>query len=246
MREERHDDESHRLHVGLAAGPDDVRAAQRLRYRVFAGEMGATLPTSDGLDRDEFDPYCDHLLVRDGATGAVVGTYRILPGARAREIGRFYTESEFDLGRLVGLPGLVEIGRACIDPAFRHGAVLSLLWSGLLAYIRAHRHEHVIGAASIPARADAEAAAHVCRRLTLEHLGPPALRVVPRRPFPIAPLDRARDVPLPPLVRGYLRMGAWVCGEPAWDPDFGTADVFLLLAIQRMNQRFVHRFRRAA
>jgi putative hemolysin len=185
-------------------------------------------------------------VVADTATADVVGTYRILPGHRARELGRFYCETEFDLRALVRLPGLVEIGRACIDPAFRHGAVLPLLWSGLLAYIQAHGHEHVIGAASIPARPDAHAAAQICRRLTEAHLGPPDLRVVPRRPFPVAALDRTRDVPLPALVRGYLRMGAWVCGEPAWDPDFGTADVLLLLAVRRMNHRFTGRFARAA
>jgi putative hemolysin len=246
MHNERHVEEPQRLRTQLAADAADVRAAQRLRYRVFAEELGAALTGTDELDQDEFDPYCDHLLVRDTASGAVVGTYRILPAARAREVGGFYTETEFHLGSVLLLPGLVEIGRACIDPAFRSGAVLALLWSGLLAYIQSRGHQHVIGSASIPARADVQAAAQICRRLTQDHLGPAELRVVPRRPFPIAPLDRARDVPTPPLIRGYLRMGAWVCGEPAWDPDFGTADVLLLLAVHRMNQRFIHRFARAA
>src|SRR5262245_15001714 len=114
------------LEVVMAREPHEIEAAQRLRYRVFGEELGAVLPSAaSGLDQDAFDPFCDHLLVRDPTCGEVVGTYRILPAERARAAGGFYTATEFDLGRLVELPGLVELGRACIDPRFRNGSVLA-------------------------------------------------------------------------------------------------------------------------
>ena len=140
------------LEVTIAREGRDVEEAQRLRYRVFGQEQGAVLPSaSRGLDEDAFDPFCDHLLVRDATSGDIVGTYRILPADRAARAGGFYTATEFDLGALVALPGLVEVGRACIDRRYRNGGVLALLWAGLASYLRASGYEHVMGCASVPA-----------------------------------------------------------------------------------------------
>ncbi|HLK11427.1 MAG TPA: GNAT family N-acyltransferase [Candidatus Binatia bacterium] len=231
----------------LARTEADVREAQRLRYRVFVEEMGARLPEPrEEIDRDAFDAYCEHLLVRDGATGAVVGTYRILSAEQARRVGRLYAESEFDVSRLRDLPGLVEIGRACVDPAYRSGAVLARLWEGLATHLRARRYEHVIGCGSIPLAEEPAAAAGVCRGLLRTHLGPERWRVFPRRPFPLRAFRAEPERPPPPLIRGYLRMGAVVCGPPAWDSSFGTADILLLLPMAQLDARWARRLLRAA
>jgi putative hemolysin len=234
------------LEVVIAREPREVEAAQRLRFRVFGEELGAVLPNAtSGLDQDGFDPFCDHLLVRDRASCAVVGTYRILPAERASDAGGFYTATEFDLGRLGELPGLVEVGRACIDPRFRNGGVLALLWAGLAAHLRTSGCEHVMGCASLPAN-DPRQAADVCARLLRDHAAPPEWRVTPYRPLPLVGANATTRVALPPLVRGYLRMGAMVCGPPAWDQAFRTADVVMVLPMDRLERRFANRFDRAA
>jgi len=139
----------------LARTEDEVREAQRLRHRVFAEELGARLDSAaERLDRDRFDEYCEHLLVRSSDTGEVVGTYRILTAANARRAGGFYSEQEFDLGAIPSLPRVVEIGRACVHPDHRSGAVLALLWGALAQHFRLHGYEHVIGCASVPISGD--------------------------------------------------------------------------------------------
>jgi putative hemolysin len=245
----RHADTHHdpALAVQLARSEDEIREAQALRYRVFAEELGARLgPDANGLDADDFDPHCDHLIVRDLRRDRVIGTYRILPAARARAAGGFYAEREFHLTRILSLGGgLVEVGRACVDPSYRTGGVISLLWSGLLRYLTTGGHRHVIGCASIGLDDGGPAVAALCRRLRREHSSPPEWRVFPRRPLPAhrAPTDEA---PVPPLLKGYLRLGAYVCGDPAWDPAFGTADLLVLLPMDRLSQRHASRLLRAA
>jgi putative hemolysin len=229
----------------VASSSAEVREAQRLRYRVFAEEMRADLDARGGLDCDEFDPYCDHLLVRDGEHGEVVGTYRILPGEHARRRGGFYSETEFDLGRIRRLPGLVELGRACVHPDYRHGGVIALLWSGLLEYIHERGYRHVIGCASVHVDDDGRAAAGIFDRLRRERLAPEACRVFPRRPFAMHHLPSA-PVELPPLIKGYVRLGAYLCGDPAWDDRFRTADGLLMLEVARIDPRYARRLRRAA
>jgi putative hemolysin len=130
-----------RLSVGLARGPADIEDAQRLRYEVFAQEMGAQLgDTDDALDQDEFDPFCDHLIVRDDDTTRVVGTYRILPPHKARQLGKLYSENEFDLSRLTHLrSSLIEVGRSCVHVDYRTGSAILLLWAGLAQYMKACR-----------------------------------------------------------------------------------------------------------
>src|SRR5690606_21754078 len=139
------------LHVGLATCETEILEAQKLRYRVFADEMGARLATrTPGVDRDIYDPFCEHLIVRDEAAGRIVGTYRILSPAAARKVGGYYSENEFDLTRLQHLRGrMVEIGRSCIDADYRSGAVIALLWSGLARYMQENGYDHLIGCASV-------------------------------------------------------------------------------------------------
>src|SRR5437667_9823436 len=226
--------------AALAASEGEVEEAQRLRYRVFADEFGARIPGSaQGLDRDDLDAFCHHLLVRERQSRMLVGTYRMLPAERARSAGGFYAEREFDLRGLRGLqPVTVEVGRACVHPDFRHGAVIALLWAALLRYLDACESRYVMGCASVGLGAGHDAAAAICGRLCEEHLGPAPWRVFPYRPFPIRGWPRETAHEPPALIRGYLRLGAFVCGEPAWDEGFNTADLLLLLPLSRLNPRY--------
>ena len=232
-----------RLHVGLAENEHEILAAQKLRWRVFAEEMGARLPSrTPGIDRDIYDAHCDHLIVREEATGRVIGTYRILPPQAARRAGGYYSESEFDLTRLAYLrPQLVEVGRSCIDPEYRTGFVISLLWSGLARYMKQNGYGYLMGCASIGMRDGGHNAAGIYNSLA-EQMAPLEYRVFPRCPLPLARIEAAPQPELPPLLKGYLRAGAWVCGEPAWDPDFNTADLLVLMPMVRVQDRYARHF----
>ncbi|MFF8275835.1 GNAT family N-acetyltransferase [Streptomyces lateritius] len=231
--------------VRLARDQEDVRAAQRLRHQVFVGEMGAGLDGPEpGLDTDAFDAYCDHLLVREEATGEVVGTYRVLPPERARVAGRLYSEGEFDLGRLDPVrDDLVEVGRSCVHPAHRNGAVIALIWAGLARYMTRTGHNWLAGCCSIPLADGGTLAAATWDTVRTKHLAPEEYWVTPHKlwtPDGIArPTGRTE---LPPLLRGYLRLGAWVCGAPAHDVDFGVADLYVLLSLRNTNPRYLRHF----
>ncbi len=232
----------------IAVCESDVQAAQRLRYEVFANELGAQIPGAEaGLDRDPFDRYCDHLLVRHCPTGDVVGTYRILRYEQAKRAGGFYSANEFDLRRLTRLgPRVMEVGRACVHPAHRGGLVVSQLWAALFDYVRATGHEYVIGCGSISVAEYGRQAVSICNRLKQTRLGPTELRVFPYRPFPLSNTAMADAGSLPPLLKGYLRLGASVCGDPAWDQRFGTADVLLLLRVADIAPRYARGLHRRA
>ena len=232
------------LALGLARSEAEVVEAQRLRYAVFAEELGARLAgPAPGIDEDRFDEFCDHLVVRDLAIGEVVGTYRILPPGRVESAGGYYAEQEFDIARLDHLrPGLVEVGRSCVHPDHRTGAVIALLWSGLARYALAGGYTHFIGCASIGMADGGHAAANIFRRIERSHLAPREYRVFPRCPLPVASLADDHPAEFPPLVKGYLRLGAYVCGAPAWDPDFNTADLAVLLPMARFDSRYARRF----
>ncbi|MEV2196807.1 GNAT family N-acyltransferase [Streptomyces phaeochromogenes] len=233
-----------RYTVTLARDEADVRAAQRLRHDVFAGEMGALLSSSQpGLDVDAFDVYCDHLLVRDTTNGQVVGTYRLLPPDRAAVAGRLYSEGEFDLGPLAGIrSGLVEVGRSCVHPDHRDGAVIGLIWAGIARYMVDGGHEWLAGCCSIPLADGGALAAGTWDRVRDKHLAPEEYRVRPLLPWSAEGVARPARTELPPLLRGYLRLGAWVCAEPAHDPDFGVADLYVLLSMRRVNPRYLRHF----
>ena len=232
------------LRVHMATTPWELRAAQKLRWEVFAQELGARLETPEwGVDIDPFDDYCQHLIVTDEAQGQVVGTYRILSPKAAWEIGRYYSESEFDLQRLAHLRGqLVEIGRSCIAPEYRTGAVITMLWGGLAQYMQQGAYEHLIGCASISMADGGHSAANIYQSIRHTHSCPLEYRVFPHAPLPVADLCTAHGAEVPPLIKGYLRAGAWVCGDPAWDPDFNTADILMLLPMRNMSSRYARHF----
>ncbi len=234
-----------RYTVTLARDEEDVRAAQRLRHDVFAGEMGALLSTPrPGLDVDPFDAHCDHLLVREEATGQVVGTYRLLPPERAGIAGRLYAESEFDLSALDAIrPSLVEVGRSCVHPGHRDGAVIGLIWAGIARYMTDRGHGWLAGCCSVPLADGGALASAAWDRVRAGHLAPEEYRVRPLLPWlPRSTAPAVTPAGLPALLRGYLRLGAWVCGEPAHDVDFGVADFYVLLPMDRVNPRYLRHF----
>ncbi|MBI3899845.1 MAG: GNAT family N-acetyltransferase [Gammaproteobacteria bacterium] len=234
-----------RFSVGLASTRDHVIAAQRLRYQVFIEEMGARLNIAEhGIEADEFDPYCDHLIVRDHEIDTVVGCYRILTDTQAQRAGRFYSQSEFDITRILALPGrIMEVGRTCVHPEYRGGAVIALLWNGIARYLLANRFDYLIGCASVPLRSGTNEIWLMYRRLARTSLAPENCRVHPRVPLPKINLTRVTQEPhVPPLINAYLRAGARVCGEPGWDPHFNVADLFVLLRADQVNARYARHF----
>ncbi|MES2263202.1 MAG: GNAT family N-acyltransferase [Pseudomonadota bacterium] len=235
---------SAKLVLSMASTPEELREVQRLRYKVFIETMGlSSLANDDGLDCDEFDAHCDHLIVRDANTLKVVGTYRLLSPTRARKLGRVYAENEFDLSRLNNLRGrIAEAGRACIHPDYRGGSVIMLLWSGLAEYMRRENCDYLAGCASISLADGGHNAVAVYQSLSGKHMAPIEYRVTPHLPFPYHKLEAAQSPQVPPLLKGYLRSGAWICGEPAWDPDFESADLFLLLPLANLDSRYARHY----
>jgi putative hemolysin len=162
---------------------------------------------------------------------------------KAKELGRFYSESEFDLTNLKPLtPRLVEVGRSCIHPEYRQGAVITLLWAGLAQYMVSGGYEYLMGCASISLADGGTLATETYLNLCTTSMSPSHWRVVPHRPYPIGTCHLVGKPILPPLVKGYVRLGAYVCGEPGWDEQFNTADLFMLLPLSRMDARYARHF----
>lgn len=236
------------IEVSWAKHQDEVRAAQRLRYEVFATEMGARLSTPlAGHDIDLFDNYCEHILVRDTQTKHVVGTYRVLTPVQAKRVGSTYSDTEFDLVRLRSLrPHMVELGRSCVHADYRQGHVIMALWAALAEFMVRNQLHTMIGCVSIPMLhngvVSGAAAASIWQQVKQTHLAPIEHRVTPRLALPVDRLDNTLLVEPPALVKGYLRLGAKVLGAPAWDPDFNTADLPMLMQIADLPSRYRKHF----
>ncbi len=239
--------------IRIAQGEQDLRAAQRLRYRVFVEELGGDGPIVDHaaqFELDEFDPYFDHLILVDrnrNASGLeyVVGVYRMLTGAAAKKAGRFYSEGEYDLTKLrAGGRSLLELGRSCVHRDFRGGTALYHLWNGVADYVAEHEIEILFGVASFHGT-DVQALAGPLSLLYHRHLAPQDLRVSARREsyqsmnlIGETGIDRLKAMrATPALIKAYLRLGGFV-GDGAYvDHAFNTTDVCLLLDTARMTAR---------
>ena len=249
------------LGVRVATTPGEIDAALALRYRIFFDEMGAT-PTAQTRvsrrDRDEFDSVADHLLVVDHAIGpgpeGVVGTYRMLQPAGAAAIGRFYTADEYDIGPITSFPGRVlELGRSCVDITYRGRAVMQLLWRGIAAYVFHNQIDLMFGCASLPGT-DPERLAVELSYLYEHHLAPPALRprakpdrYIDMRRVPVSSFDPRRvNQMLPPLIKGYLRIGGFIGDGAVIDTQFNTIDVAMILKTDLVTDKYYRHYERQA
>lgn len=230
--------------VKIADSLQEVEAALRLRFEVFNLEMQEGLQSSyeSGFDSDVYDTFCDHLIVKERATGAVVGTYRLLLQQKAQQNLGFYSENEFDLSSFASQQGnLLEAGRSCVAKPFRSLAVINLLWSGIARYLEQHNVTHLFGCASFKT-SDPRFMSAVHAYCSAHYPAPAGWGV---SPLPHCRMDLASYTPteqevasifrsFPPLVKGYLRLGAFVCGEPAYDAEFGTSDLLVMVATENI------------
>lgn len=233
-----------KLKASIARSATEIKEAQRLRWRVFAEEGGARLASfEEGVDADSFDPHCVHILVRDLVVDQVIGTYRVLTGAASIDTGGFYSETEFDLDRLQHLrPRIAELGRSCVHPDYRTGAVIALLWGAIADVASAKGCDILIGCASVPMSDGGHTAAALYERMGRENSAPLEYRVMPRTPVDLSGLDITRALATPPLMKGYVRAGAWICGAPHWDADFNTADFMMMLQMEALDEKYARHY----
>ncbi len=234
--------------VKIAEYLDEVESALKLRFNVFNLELKEGLESSyeTGFDSDVYDTFCDHLIVKNRHTDKVVGTYRLLRQEKAEKSFGFYSENEFDLTRIKRLPGQsLELGRSCVAKEYRSLAVVNLLWTGIARYIEIHNISTMFGCASFHS-ADEEEVSQAFAYLHKYHFAPEEYRVFPSRRCamnvgtPQVDMDKEKPIlqKFSPLLKGYLRLGALVCGDPAYDPQFGTTDFFTLVETGRIADKY--------
>jgi len=247
------------LQVRLAGSAADIDAAQALRYRIFYERMGARpLPgmEQDRRDRDQFDAICDHLLVLDHSRGtgldAVVGTYRLIRRDAAAQLGTFYSAAEYDIAPLIAYPGeILELGRSCVDAGYRARPVMQLLWSGIAAYVFHYDIALMFGCASLPGT-EPNLLAVPLSYLYHHHLAPPALRAralperyVEMRRLDVSAIDPVRTLAgLPPLIKGYLRLGGFVGDGAVIDEQFNTTDVCIVVKTDLVTEKYSRHYER--
>lgn len=238
-----------RIEVRLARDAVEIERAQALRHRVFVGELGARAIASrcgsrvgEPIEVDFVDPYCRHLLAFDRDEGTVVGAYRVLFPDAAAELGCLYADGEFWLTRLAPIRShLVELGRACVAPAYRSGAVIRMLWAGLSELLASTDCRYLLGCASVPLADGGRFAADLYQCLAPTHLAPEPWRAWPRRRLDVDRLASGAAAEPPALMRGYLRAGAVLLGEPHCDDTFGCADFPLMLELASLDERLRRR-----
>ena len=247
------------LGVRIATTEAELDAAQALRYSVFYNEMGA-VPSDEarrtGRDSDQYDAVADHLLVVDHAIGpgpeGVVATYRLIRQSAAARIGRFYSADEYDISPMLAFPGeVLELGRSCVHQHYRSRSAMQLLWRGIAAYVFLHRIDVMFGCASLPGT-DPDAIATELTYLYYNHLAPPAIRprALPDRYVDMRRLDPATLNPrralaeLPPLIKGYLRLGGFVGDGAVIDPQFNTTDVAVVVKTDLVTDKYYRHYER--
>jgi putative hemolysin len=238
--------------IKITRDPDEIHEAQKLRFEVFNLEMKKGLEESyqRGLDVDQFDSICDHLIVRERNQRRVVGTYRLLLGSEARKHSGFYSEQEFNLENIKKLDGEpLELGRSCAHKDYRDRALIHLMWQTIAEYVKNHQVHYLFGCASFPTTNPGEVGPSIAL-IKEKYYAPEKFRVEPVAGMRLTDLREDVEIAdreelffrLPSLIKGYLRVGALLCGPPALDLDFGTTDLFLLLDVNRASDEYLRRF----
>ena len=237
-----------RIEASFLTQENEIREVQRMRYEIFCEEYNVTLPVNmrwKGLpiDADEMDDVCLHLVVRDTNTGAPVGYTRVLTSEQAEEFGHYYSSHEFKIDRIVNRPGrFLEIGRTCIHPDHRNGATIAVLWSFLAKYMQENDYQYLFGCASISLNDGGTNFASIMQVIRDQFMADEEFRVEPLLAVEMSQQDVNAKVSFPPLLKAYTRMGARICGEACWDPDFNVADVFVLLDVSNVANRYAKHF----
>ena len=228
----------------LAECASDIEAAQRLRFSVFNVEMGEGLASAHetGLDSDQFDGFCDHLLVEEIATGTLVGTYRVQLGGAALAGAGFYSAQEFDFSPFAAqAPEIVELGRACVHRQHRNLVVLGLLWKGIVCYAKPRGGRYLIGCSSLTSQ-DADEGVTLYEALRGKYLAPEPWRTRPMPGYECTGQLRPTPVRAPKLMSAYFSIGATICGPPALDREFQTIDFLTLVDLQALPQSVAARY----
>ena len=233
------------IRVKWAESFDEIASAQRLRLRVFTAEYGADLKSIDGRDVDMFDHFSKHLIAVDQISGEVVGTYRVLLPENARKAGQLYMDTEFDLTRLAfNRHDIIELGRSCVDFAYRDGSVIRRLWSALADYLSNRCERYLIGCVSVPMKDGGWYASSLYEDLRSKLAENPMLRVIPNEPMPIIDRCAAGRTVSPALMRSYLKLGAKLMGEPFYDKKFQCADFPMMIETSKLEEKFARTQRR--
>jgi putative hemolysin len=224
----------------------DIESAFRLRHSVFSEDFDTHLTSqSDGLDKDQFDDYCHHLIVKDCDTQQVVAYSRIITHDLAMNHKGFYTATEFDLTAILDpSKRYMEIGRTCIHKDYRRGAAIGMLWGSIGKFMLDHQMDYLMGCASIDVSQGLEKAHSALSYLRTKYFSRDDQRVIPKEPLPFRPHEVAGKQYIPPILQAYLRMGCKVCGEAHWDQAFNVADVMVLLKQSDINMRYLKHFLR--
>lgn len=235
---------SPRYEVSFANNKQKITECQKLRYEVFAEEMGAELESADtGLDQDKFDPHCRHLMVRDNKINKVIATTRIINNENAQKAGSYYSETEFDISEIITLnKKFMEIGRTCVHLDYRSSSAINHLWQGVAKAMISSRVDYLFGCVSIPMTDDGEYINSLMQYLMKSGHISPDNQVFPKTPLTKKILPRSVDVVLPSLLKRYLHIGAKVCGDPCIDHKFNVADIFILVDTKKINKRYQRHF----
>lgn len=237
-----------RIEASFLTSLEEIRVVQRMRYEIFCEEYNVTLPVNQTwngqpIDADELDDVCLHLVVRDTTSGQPVGYTRVLTSEQAARFGHYYSSHEFNIDRIVNRPGrFLEIGRTCIHPDHRNGATIAVLWAFLAKYMQEHDFQYLFGCASISLTDGGANFAGIMQVIRDQFMADECDRVEPVVPMPNVKHDPDAKVSFPPLLKAYTRMGARICGEACWDPDFNVADVFVLLDVSNVANRYAKHF----
>lgn len=237
--------ENDKFRIKIAVSEKELAQAQALRYEVFKAARGIGLKENSFIDTDIFDDYCLHLLVEEKITGRIVGTYRLQSGEVARRGAGFYSEQEFSIEGLDHVASkVIEAGRSCVSEEYRNGSVIGMLWAGIAEIMNRSKAKYLIGCVSLDTT-DSNIGWELYRRLADEGKLSEKVKAVPLPKYVLpasSGLSRG-DIQLPPLFKGYLRLGCKICGEPVLDRDFETIDFLILIDTAIMPERFRRHFK---
>ena len=237
---------SEALRVCWAGGREDIERVQRFRFKIFTEEYIPHFPQAHlGLDEDVFDHVCDHILIIENTTNQIVGSYRLIPPKAAQKVGSMYCDLLFDLQPLQSIRhNIVEMDRSCIDKRYRNGSTILYMWKMIFQYMKLHGYEYIIGCSSLSIQDGGHAAVALHQRLrALNHFSS-QYAIKAKTPIDLNMSTATGLVSIPPILKGYLNVGAKVCSEPAFDQLFNTADYLTIMKLSDMKSNYVKRFSR--